>query len=281
LTSGRKSVEKVYGGAKFILQIARRPDIIVFVVMEIMSTPIFRTGTFICYILLAGALPVLAQVPASTFEQTPAYAQNVARFRLGARVEAFRQSNPIGSLQSSSKLEDNIAQAALISDRPTVGYALPDGQTEVVLSLSKIENIDIVSFLNSAAGTVTIATSNSKLAVGSLQWHQIAKHALTPKVTKIKIGPTEAKYVKFTFNVAKSGQIADLGVYSTPIPSLMVANTSLAGSEGSTDGKDAKDFGGGKEAKEVAEGPPAEGPPPTLPDPPPFVFVPQIVPVSD
>ena len=253
--------------------------------MEIMSADIFhfsRTGIFTCCLVLAGALPVLAQVPPSTLEQSPAYAQNVARFRLGARVEAFRQTNPIGSLQLSSKLEDNIAQAALISDHSTVGYALPDGRTDVVLSLSKIENIDIVSFLNSgAAGTVTIATSNSKLAVGSPQWHQIARQALTPKVTKIRIGPTEAKYVKFTFNVAKSGRIADLGVYSTPTPSLMVANTSLAGgSEGSTDGKDAKDFGGGKDAKEVAEGPPAEGPPPTLPDPPPFVFVPLIVPVS-
>jgi hypothetical protein len=254
--------------------------------MEIMSAHVFRfprTGTFICGLVLAGALPVLAQLPPSSFEQAPAYAQNVARFRLGARVEAFRQINPISSLELGSKLEDNIAQMALISDHPTVSYALPGGRTEVVLSLSKIENIDIVSFLNNgAAGVVTIATSNSKLAVGSSQWHQIAKQALTQKVTKIKIGPTEAKYVKFTFNVVKSGRIADLGVYSTPTPSLMVANTNLAGgSEGSTDGKDAKDFGGGKEAKEVAEGPPAEGPPPTLPDPPPFVFVPQIVPVSD
>ena len=253
--------------------------------MEIMSTNIFhfsRTVTLTCCLVVAGALPVLAQVLPSTIEQSPAYAKNVARFRLGARVEAFRQSNPISSLQVSSKLEDNIAQTALISDRPTVGYALPDGRTEVVLSLSKIENIDIVSFLNNgAAGTVTIATSNSKLFVSSPQWHQIAKQSLTPKVTKIKLGPTEAKYVKFTFNVAKSGRIADLGVYSTPMPSLIVANTNLAGgSEGSTDGKDAKDFGGGKESKEVAEAP-AEGPPPTLPDPPPFVFVPLIVPVSE
>ena len=42
----------------------------------------------------------------------------------------------------------------------------------------------------------------------------------------------------------------------------------------------AKDFGEGKEAKEVAEAP-AEGPPPTLPEAPPFVFVPLIVPLSE
>ena len=230
--------------------------------MEIMSVYFSRfshIGTFTCGFLLAGGLQLFGGEVISV-EQSPAYAQNVARFNLGARVD------------------DKIAEAALISDHPTVGYSLTDGRTDLVLSLSKIENIDIVSFLNNGAtGTVTVATSNSKLAVGSPQWHQIAKQDLTAKVTKIKVGPTEAKYVKFSFNVAKSGRIADLAVYSTA--SLTVANTALAGNgEGAVDGKDAKDFAGGKEAKEVAEGPPEEGPPPNLPDPPPFVFVPEVSP---
>ena len=218
-----------------------------------------RIGTFTCGLLLAGGLQLFGGEVISV-EQSPAYAQNVARFNLGARVD------------------DKLAEAALISDHSTVGYSLADGRTDLVLSLSKIENIDIVSFLNNGAiGTVTIATSNSKLAVGSPQWHQIAKQDLTAKVTKIKVGPTEAKYVKFSFNVAKSGRIADLAVYS--IASLTVANIALAGGgERAVDGKDAKDFGGGKEAKEVAEGPPEEGPPPNLPEPPPFVFVPEVSP---
>jgi hypothetical protein len=55
---------------------------------------------------------------------------------------------------------------------------------------------------------------------------------------------------------------------------LIAANTGY-------DGKEAKDLGEGKEAKEMpGEGPPAEGPPPSLPDPPPFVFVPEIIPTS-
>jgi hypothetical protein len=254
--------------------------IIVFVVMEIMSANIFRfsrIGAFSCTLILAGALPVIGGEVVS-IGQSSAYARNVARVSLGAQVELFRQGNPVGSLQLASASEDSIARAALISDHPTVAYSLADGRTDLVLSLSKIENVDLISFLNNGAiGTVTVATSNSKLAAGSPQWHEIAKQDLMPKVTKIKVGPTEAKYIKFTFNVAKSGRIADLGVYAAA--SLTVANANLAGgSEGTVDGKDAKDFGGGKEAKEVAEGPPAEGPPPNLPDPPPFVFVPQISP---
>src|SRR5213076_1024126 len=121
-------------------------------------------------------------------QQSPVYVRNIARFNLGARVD------------------DKIAEAALISDQPTMGYSLSDGRTELVLSLSKIENIDIVSFINNgAAGTVTISTSNSKLDNASSQWHQIAKQDLIGKITKLKVGPTEAKYVKFSFDVTKSG----------------------------------------------------------------------------
>jgi hypothetical protein len=212
--------------------------------MEIMSaypSRLSRISAIGCGILLATGLQLFAQ-------QSPVYARNIARFDLGARVD------------------DKIAEAALISNHPTLGYSLSDGRTELILSLSKIENLDVVAFVNNGAtGKVTISTSNSKLAVASSQWHQIAKQDLAAKITKIKVGPSEAKYVKFSFDVAKSGRISDLAVY--PTASLVVAQTAV-------DGKDAKDFGDGKEAKEVAEAPPEEGPPPTLPDPPAFVFVP-------
>ena len=230
--------------------------IILFVAMEIMSaysSRFYRVGAIVCGIVLVTGLQSFAQ-------QSQAYTRNFARFSAGARID------------------DNLAQIALISDHPAIGYTLPEGTSEVILSLAKIQNFDVISFANrDSVGTVWISTSNSKLATASTQWHQVAQQNLTPNVTKIKVGPTEAKYVKFTFRVTKSGKIADLGVFSTAIPNLMVANTALAG--GSQGGMDGKDYGDGKdakEAKEVAEGPPAEGPPPNLPDPPPFVFVPQI-----
>jgi hypothetical protein len=43
---------------------------------------------------------------------------------------------------------------------------------------------------------------------------------------------------------------------------------------------DAKDVPDAKDVKDVAEAP-AEGPPPWLPEPPPFTFIPQLVPVSE
>ena len=204
--------------------------------MEIMSAHFSRFSRVTAVtgaILLATGLQIFAQ-------QSPAYSRNIARFSAGAR------------------LDDNLAQIALISDHPTIGYTLPDGTSELVLALSKIQNFEVISFANrDAVGTVTVSTSNSRLASASSQWHQVARQSLSPNVTKIKLGPTEAKYVKFTFKVTKSGRIADLGVYSTAIPNLMVANTALAGgAEGASDGKDFADGKDAKEAKEVAEGPP-------------------------
>src|SRR5690242_6958037 len=101
--------------------------IIVFVAMEIMSahfSRFSRIGAITCGILLVTGLQSFAQ------QQSPAYARNMARLSAGARID------------------DNLAQVALISDHPTVGYTLPEGTTELVLSLSKIENFDAISFAN-------------------------------------------------------------------------------------------------------------------------------------
>src|SRR5436305_323760 len=95
--------------------------------MEIMSAPFSR---FYRIVALTFCL-ILVQILAATAGQLAL--NNVARVSVGARVD------------------DKIAEAALISGQPGVGYALLDGQTELVLSLSKIENIDIVSFFRSSA----------------------------------------------------------------------------------------------------------------------------------
>jgi hypothetical protein len=86
--------------------------------------------------------------------------------------------------------------------------------------------------------------------------------------------------VKWTSAVPQNDgfSIAEIAAFSGgDSRGLIAANLSF----NQIDAKDAKDLGEGKDAKEMPEeGPPAEGPPPSLPDPPPFVFVPQIVPIS-
>jgi len=166
--------------------------------------------------LLAAEL-VLEKVPPLTVEQAPAYPQNLARYYLGAKVEAAPQSVPIADLHLSSKWEDtNTAEAALLCNDPTIGYALPSGSTTLLVSFAKIETIDSICFLNRGAkGEVKIAISNAKLPADSPQWHEVAQQQLTSDAVKAKMGPSEAKYVRLTFDVTEPGRIAGFGIYCT------------------------------------------------------------------
>jgi hypothetical protein len=193
--------------------------------MEIMSTYSSRLGKICgaCYLVafcasgLFAADLVLQKVPPLTIDQAPAYPQNLARYDLGAQVEAAPQTKPVASLRLSSLTQDqNTAASALVCHDPTVGYALPDGKTTLLVSLSAIENVDSISFLNQGArGNVTIATASAKLSPDSPQWRTVSQQDLTPQSLKVKVGPAEAKYVRLTFNVTQPGRIAGLGVYST------------------------------------------------------------------
>jgi hypothetical protein len=86
----------------------------------------------------------------------------------------------------------------------------------LVLTLSKIESIDKITFLNHGVkGSVRIAISNGKLPADSAQWNTVSEQELTGDAFRAKVGPTEAKYVKLTFSVIEPGRIAGLGVYPT------------------------------------------------------------------
>jgi hypothetical protein len=202
--------------------------IIVFVDMEIMNASLsrlFKIGGLSCGFLFVGSSSllvanelVLQKVPPLTVEQAPAYPENLARYHFGAQVESAPAGNPTAELRLSSKSEDrNTSEAALLCDDPTTGYALSTGSKTLLITLSKIENIDNISFLNHGVkGSVAIATSNSKVAANSSEWRVVSEQKLTGDAVRAKVGPSEAKYVKLTFDVTEPGRIAALGIYSTP-----------------------------------------------------------------
>lgn len=196
--------------------------------MEIMRPPSLSfakiAATISCTTLLGGVTHLFAsdlalqKVPPLTVEQAPSYPENLARYALGAKIETAPQGPSTARLKLSSMSEDtNTAAAALLCDDPTVGYALPNGTSTIIVSLPNIENVESISFLNRGAqGGVGVATSNAQLPADSPQWHSVAQQDLTADAVKAKIGPTEAKYVRLSFNVSQPGRIAAFGLYSTP-----------------------------------------------------------------
>ena len=198
----------------------------IFVDMEIMKLPVLRSRSgrmiltcAVSLVSIAGtqaADVVLHKVPPLTVEQAPQYPENLARYSLGAQIDVSPKAD--AKLQLSSMSQDNnTAAAALLCDDPTVGYGLANGATTVVVSLPNIENVESIGFLNNGArGTVSIATSSAQISADSPQWHSAGQQELSAGAVKTKIGPSEAKYVKLTFNVTQPGRIAAFGLYSTP-----------------------------------------------------------------
>jgi len=98
----------------------------------------------------------------------------------------------------------------------------------------------------------------------------------TGRYIMLKWNPKEQENTPFS--------VAEVATFGGNQPTnLMAANIAGPSREGiASEGKAVeegfKELRAGKEMPE--EGPPAEGPPPNLPAPPPFTFVPEIVPVS-
>jgi hypothetical protein len=199
------------------------PNIIVFETMEIINAPpllaVRICGLSFCALLLSGqglfgAELLFQRVPETTVQKAPF---NLARYSSGAQIEVVPQNNVVTELQLSSKTADNnTSETALLCDDPTIGYALPGGTSALLISFSKIENVDSVSYLNrNAKGNVTIASSSAKLPADSPQWHEVARQEIDGDIFNARIGPGEAKYIRLTFDLKEPGRISALDVLAT------------------------------------------------------------------
>ena len=199
--------------------------------MEIMKTftSLCRASLVVTSVLLGSsqglfaAEIVLQKVPPLTVEQAPAYPENLARHHLGARLEAA---------SNSSKSEDGKpVESPLLSGDPTASYELSTGTTTLLVALPKIENVGSISFVNKGTkGSVAIATSNAKLPADSPQWRNAVTEELSTDGLQAKVGPSEAKYVRMTFNVTEPGSIAGFGIYAYPQVSDFTAPRTRTGS---------------------------------------------------
>ncbi|MEO5753774.1 MAG: hypothetical protein ABIR38_03615 [Chthoniobacterales bacterium] len=161
---------------------------------------------------------VLQKAPPLTVRQAPAYPENLARYHFGATIRATPQANGLAKLELSSNGADlNTSEAALLCDDPTTGYLLPAGVSTILVALPNIENVQSVSFLNEGTeGEFAIMTSNADVPENSPEWRGVEKGTMSQGPVATKIGPGEAKYVRLTFNISRSGRIAAFGVYATP-----------------------------------------------------------------
>ncbi|MEY2495561.1 MAG: hypothetical protein QOJ45_2053 [Verrucomicrobiota bacterium] len=164
----------------------------------------------------AGAIaPALAgQNAADADDSNPA--KNLARMNCGATIDLITPDGRVAALPSATKKNSSVS--ALIMDDDTLSYPLEEGETTFIITLPKMAMLDRFTFVNenaSTEGEMKVSVSNYRLAVQSPKWVEVTGN--TPFTRKrhfdLSLLGVEARYVKLSFRVEKSGRIAALGLY--------------------------------------------------------------------
>ena len=105
----------------------------------------------------------------------------------------------------------------------------------------------------------------------------------------IKFPATTGRYVMLKWTPAAHADspftVAEITATGPSRENLLASNVNFSNNRTTLDSKDVPDSKDVADSKDIPEevppAPPAEGPPPTLPNPPPFTFIPQLVPTSE
>jgi hypothetical protein len=140
-------------------------------------------------------------------------AKNLARMNCGATLDLI---GPDG--RAVVVTNKQAGPTALLLDDDTLNFPLPEGDTTFVLSMPRISALGRFTFVNenvAAAGEITISVSNYRLSANSSKWIEVSRAAsfTGKRLFDLSLAGTEARYVKFSFHVAKEGLIAGLGLY--------------------------------------------------------------------
>src|SRR2546423_872395 len=186
----------------------------------------FRPFRFCGALSAAGCLylTVIAQsvagetTNATSFDSLSNPAKNLARMNCGATIEVI---GPDG--RTVSVTDKDSSASALLLDDDTLNYPLPEGDTTFVLSFPRTSTLDRFTFVNenaAAAGEMTVAVSNYRLPAQSRQWNEVnGSTSFTGKrLFDLSLLGTEARFVKLSFHVTKSGTIAGVGLYGGHAP---------------------------------------------------------------
>src|SRR5438477_6005585 len=139
-------------------------------------------------------------------------AKNLARMNCGATIDLIGQDGRVVVVT-----DKNSSANSLLFDDDTLNYPLPEGDTTFVVSFPRISTLDRFTFVNenaAAAGEMTVAVSNYRLPAQSRKWIEVnGSTSFTGKrLFDLSLLGTEARFVKLSFHVTKSGTIAAVGL---------------------------------------------------------------------
>ncbi len=143
-------------------------------------------------------------------------ANNLARMNCGAKIDCITPDGRLAAVPNAS--DKNSSATALLMDDDTLSCPLREGETTFIITFPKTSLLDRFTFLNenaAAEGEMKIAVSNYRLAPESPKWTEVnGSVAFSRKrLFNLSMVGVEARYVKLSFRVQRSGRIAALGLY--------------------------------------------------------------------
>jgi hypothetical protein len=186
------------------------------------------------------------------------------------------------------------------------GFSAEDSSPIAVIDLGKVSTVRRLSAIYSArAGAIDfyvlqslpgVAGENSPSSL-KLDDNTLAK--MKPVASAIDDGTqgrasvdfpaTSGRYVMLRWSPASHADtaftVAEIAAFSPSRGNLLASNRNFSSAQTTVDSKDVADSKDISDSKDIPEegppAPPAEGPPPSLPNQPPFTFIPQLVPTSE
>lgn len=115
--------------------------------------------------------------------------------------------------QSRTTFAQNRAPLTL-GDQP-LHYALPEGETTLIIQVPNASLLDRFTFINeeTVRGALKIAVANSLLSPTDPNWNAVSGDIAFAhkRLFNLSMLGVEAKYVKLSFRVTKEDRIAELG----------------------------------------------------------------------
>jgi len=283
--------------------------------MEIMRTPtslLGKLGASACGLLLVASSVlasdiVLQKVPLPT-------SVDAARSHIGPQASFALINYNLKDVQSkahalyvSSGNDLKVANNLIDNQASTsFGFSVEDRSPTAVIDLGKVCTLSQLSAIYSArAGVVDFYVMQSLPgakdgdAPESLKIDSSALARLKSVGAviddgsqgrgSIKFPATTGRYVMLKWTPAAHADspftVAEITATGPSRENLLASNVNFSNNRTTLDSKDVPDSKDVADSKDIPEevppAPPAEGPPPTLPNPPPFTFIPQLVPTSE
>jgi hypothetical protein len=293
---------------RFLLPSGGKSPILVFVDMEIMRTLASALAKSSACILVSAStvfasdivlqkVPEMDRIPATSKSNlSPQASFALMNYNVRTQARALYVSSGADLKLANNMIDDQAATS--------FGFSPTDNSPVTIIDLGKVSTVRRLSAVYSPRATsidfyvlqtlpgVNAENSSMKLDEKTLAKLKTVASAIddgTQGRASVDFPATSGRYVMLRWSPAAHSDtaftVAEVSAFSPSRGNLLASNRDFSSAQTTVDSKDVADSKDVSDNKDIPEEappqPPAEGPPPSLPNQPPFTFIPQLTPQSD